>query len=84
MVFNVLSDHKLYANQKKCVFEQSQIHYLGHWVSCQGVQADGSKIQAMVEWPIPKNMTELRGFLGLTRYYRRFVKNYGEITTPLI
>lgn len=49
MVFNVLSDHKLYANQKKCAFEQSQIHYLGHWVSCQGVQADGSKIQAMVE-----------------------------------
>lgn len=57
MVFNVLSDHKLYANQKKCVFGQSKIHYLCHWVSHQGVQADGSKIQAMVEWPIPKNVS---------------------------
>lgn len=50
IVFNVVSDHQFYANQKKCVFGRSWIHYLGHWVSAFGVQANGSKIQAMVEW----------------------------------
>lgn len=83
MVFNVLRNHQLYANKKKCVLGQSRVHYLGHWVSVNGMQENGSKIQAMVEWPIPRKVTELRGFLGLTGYYRRFVKDYGVIAAPL-
>lgn len=83
MVFNVLSDNQLFANQKKCVFGQSRVHYLGHWVSAEGMQTNGSKVQVMVEWPTPRNVTQLRGFLGLTGYYRRFVKDYGIIVSPL-
>lgn len=82
MVFNVLRDNEPYANQKKCVFAQERIAYLGHWVSEKGVEADDDKIRAMVSWPQPKNIKELRGFLRLMGYYRRFVLNYGKIATP--
>lgn len=82
-VFSVLRAHKLYANPKKCVFSQTRIEYLGHVIDKSGVSADPSKIQAMVDWPQPKTLRALRGFLGLTGYYRRFVKDYGKIARPL-
>ncbi|GJY46092.1 transposon ty3-I gag-pol polyprotein [Tanacetum coccineum] len=75
-VFDTLLTHSLYANRKKCLFGQEQIEYLGHIVSGKGVEADPSKISAMLEWPILNNLRELRGFLGLTGYYRKFVKGY--------
>ncbi|KAL0545922.1 hypothetical protein IC582_015819 [Cucumis melo] len=83
MVFQLLRQHCLFANRQKCHFAKDRIEYLGHWVSAKGVEADQEKIKAMIEWPIPKNIRELRGFLGLTGYYRRFVANYGAIATPL-
>ena len=59
------------------------MEYLGHIVSHEGVKVNLNKIKAMREWPFPKNFKKLKGSLELTSYYRKFVKNYGQITTPL-
>lgn len=82
-VMKVLEKHKLYANQKKCSFGSSKTEYLGHIISEDGVAADGAKIQAMVEWPEPQNIKQLRGFLELTGYYHKFVKDYGLVARSL-
>lgn len=83
IVLTVLRDNALFANRKKCVFAQERVSYLGHCISEEGVEADEDKIRAMVNWPIPRTIKELRGFLGLTGYYRRFVMNYGTLVAPL-
>ncbi|KAA0050169.1 Ty3/gypsy retrotransposon protein [Cucumis melo var. makuwa] len=82
-VLKVLRQHELYANQKKCHFAQEKIEYLGHVISGEGVAVDPEKIKAICDWPQPTNVKETRGFLGLTGYYRRFVRNYGTIAAPL-
>ncbi|WVZ83967.1 LOW QUALITY PROTEIN: hypothetical protein U9M48_031053 [Paspalum notatum var. saurae] len=83
MVFDKLREHQLYLKSRKCSFTQKSVEYLGHVISQEGVATDPTKTAAMVEWPQPTSMTELRAFLGLINYYRRFVKHYGLIAKPL-
>ncbi|KAJ4775101.1 polyprotein [Rhynchospora pubera] len=82
-VFSKLRKHKLYAKMSKCAFGMGQVEYLGHIITKDGVATDPSKIEVMVNWPKPKILKELRGFLGLTGYYRKFIKSYGTISKPL-
>jgi hypothetical protein len=82
-VFQVLQTHQLYAKRSKCSFAIKQIEYLGHIISNKGVSTDLTKTEAMVKWPTPNSHTDLRGFLGLTSYYRKFERKYGMLAKPL-
>lgn len=82
-VLDKLREHHLYLKASKCSFAQDTLEYLGHIISGAGVSIDNSKTEAMLQWPRPTNVIELRGFLGLTGYYRHFVKNYGTLAKPL-
>ncbi|KAL8155195.1 hypothetical protein AgCh_000539 [Apium graveolens] len=83
LVLEKLEEHKLYVNKKKCDFGQQEVAYLGHMISKDWVAVYMTKTQSMVDWPLPGNIKELRGFLGLTGYYRKFIKNYARIACPL-
>jgi hypothetical protein len=83
LVLHLLSQHQLFLKQSKCAFGASKVEYLGHLVGKVGVKVDPKKIEAMQDWPHSKTLKILHGFLGLTGYYRKFVKNYGKIAEPL-
>jgi hypothetical protein len=82
-VLQLLLDNQLFVKSNKCSFACDTLEYLGHIVSAAGVATDPRKTQAMQDWPQPINVSELQGFLGLTGYYRKFVKNYAIIARPL-
>lgn len=82
-VLGTLRQHQFFANFKKCDFGREEIQYLGHVISQKGVAIDPQKVESILQWPIPNSIKALRGFLGLTGYYRKFVCNYGHIARPL-
>lgn len=82
-VVYVLRNHQLFIRRKKCEIALSKVEYLGHVVTSEGVAADSKKIEAMLEWPRPTNIRALRGFIGLSGNYRRFIRGYGIMDKPL-
>ena len=78
-IFSSLSKARYYLKRSKCLIGQCQLDYLGHVVSGRGVRPDPSKIQAIVDWATPRSPKDLRAFLGLTGFYRKFVKRYVAI-----
>lgn len=83
MVFQRLEECGLKLNQEKCKFFRSSVRFLGHVVDENGVSADTSKTEKIVNWPRPNNADQLRKFLGFAGYFRRFVKSFGQIAKPL-
>jgi hypothetical protein len=82
-VFPILATHQLKVKRSKCKFLHPSLTYLGHEISGDGVRTDPKNIQAVQAWPRPSNLKEVRGFLGLAGYYRKFVCDFGIISRPL-
>ncbi|CAA7028702.1 unnamed protein product [Microthlaspi erraticum] len=83
LVLEKLREQKLFAKLSKCSFWQREMGFLGHIVSAEGVSVDPAKIEAIRDWPRPSSATEIRSFLGLAGYYRRFVKGFATMAQPM-
>ena len=83
MVLEMLREKKLYAKFSKCEFWLDSVSFLGHVVSKEGVKVDPSKIETVKNWVRPTNVSEIRSFVGLASYYRRFVKGFFSIASQL-
>ncbi|GJR31971.1 pol protein [Tanacetum coccineum] len=83
IVLEILRQKKLYAKFSKCEFWLQQVAFLGHIVSVDGIIMDPSKVEAITKWPRPTTVTEVRSFLGLAGYYRRFVEGFSRLALPL-
>ena len=82
-VLTILQQNQFHVKMSKCSFAKQQLSYLGHIVSGQGVATDPSKIASIKEWPQPQNQKDLRSFLGMVGYYRKFVSQFGLLCKPL-
>ena len=83
IVLQTLRERQLYAKLRKCQFWLDMVTFLGHVISVEGVSVDPQKIEAVVNWKLPKNVSEVKSFLGLAGYYRKFVKGFSKIAAPL-
>ena len=82
-IVEMLREKKLYAKLRKCDFWLNEVSFVGHIVSIEGIRVDPTKIEAVVNWKPPRNVTEVRSFLGIEGYYRRFMRGFSVIASPL-
>lgn len=82
-VLSILEQNKFYAKLSKCDLNRDELLYLGHIVGAYGIRVDPAKVSAVASWPVPKDLHELRSFLGLTNYFRKFIQGYSTRCRPL-
>jgi hypothetical protein len=83
LVLQLLEDNQLHAGLAKCAFGLDTVEFLGHVVSKDGIRPDPAKVAAVQDWPVPSNVHQMRQFLGLTSYYRKFIRHYSHMALPL-
>jgi hypothetical protein len=83
LVLEKLKANQLYAKFSKCEFWLMQVVFLGHVISVGGVSVDPGKVRDMLNWKLPTNISEIRSFLGLVGYYRRFIQDFSKIAKPM-
>ena len=83
IVLQLLRDHQSYAKFSKCEFWLAEVGFLGHVVSASGMSVDTGKVEDVMSWERPKSVFEIRSFLGLAGYYRRFIEDFSRLATPM-
>ena len=83
LILDILRKHKLYAKVEKCEFHKSQMTFVGFMVSQTGIGMDPAKVSAILDWPVPKCVKEVQSFLGFANFYRKFIKDYSAVASPL-
>ena len=83
IVLELLRQNKLYAKRSKCEFYQARVEYLGHMISENGVEVTEDKVETIKSWPIPRTPKQIKSFLGMTRFYRKFIHRYSHIAAPM-
>jgi len=78
-----LKENKLYAKFEKCEFGVSEVDFFRHRITQEGLKMDNHKVKAILDWELPRSISALRSLLGLASYYRKFIKNFTKIATPL-
>nr|GFB33637.1 putative reverse transcriptase domain-containing protein [Tanacetum cinerariifolium] len=82
-ILELLKKEELYAKFSKCEFWISKVQFLGHVIDSQGIHVDPTKIESVKDWASPKSPTEIRQFLGLAGYYRRFIEGFSKVARPM-
>ena len=83
IVLQALKEHRLYAKFNKCEFWLTKVRFLGHVVSAPGVSVDPEKVKEVMSWERPKSVFEIRSFLRLAGYYRRFIEDFSRLAAPM-
>lgn len=83
LVFDRFCEAGLKLKPSKCHFGQKEVKYLGHVITTEGIQPDPEKVKVIQEYPAPTSVKEVRAFMGLTNYYRKFVKGFAQVASPL-
>ena len=83
IVLQTLREHQLYAKLSKCEFWLDKVEFLGHVITKDGISVNPKKVQDVLDWQAPMNVKEIRGFLGMAGYYRRFIEGFSKIVGPM-